>query len=116
MEYRLLCVYKCNKNAVEQVDIEVNRELHTSTLAPFNRNVSVEDLAYSSLSSPRELVYFLNQYGFTKQPFALHSEVLSFTSVRSLLADNPWLYRREGRGSLKKTRPVQAGKTVELLP
>lgn len=53
MEYRLLCVYKCNKNAVEQVDIEVNRELHTSTLAPFNRNVSVEDLAYSSLSSPR---------------------------------------------------------------
>lgn len=115
MEYRLLCVYKCNKNAVEQVDIEVNRELHTSTLAPFNRNVSVEDLAYSSLSSPRELVYFLNQYGFTKQPFALHSEVLSFTSVRSLLADNPWLYRREGRGSLKKTRPVQAGKTVELL-
>lgn len=116
MEYRLLCVYKCNKNAVEQVDIEVNRELHTSTLAPFNRNVSVEDLAYSSLSSPRELVYFLNQYGFTKQPFALRSEVLSFTSVRSLLADNPWLYRREGRGSLKKTRPVQAGKTVELLP
>lgn len=116
MEYRLLCVYKCNKNAVEQVDIEVNRELHTSTLAPFNRNVSVEDLAYSSLSSPRELVYFLNQYGFTKQPFALRSEVLSFTSVRSLLADNPWLYRQEGRGSLKKTRPVQTGKTVELLP
>lgn len=116
MEYRLLCIYKCNKNVVEQVDIEVNCELHTSTLAPFMRKVSVEELTYSEVTSPKELVWLLNQYGYDKQPFVLKDNILRISSVQEILARNKWNYKQEGRGSLKKlyVSPLQA--TYRLLP
>lgn len=101
---------------MEQVDIEVNREMGSTHLAPFIRNISVEDLAYSALNSPRGLVYLLNQCGFTKQPFILSPKVLAFSIVQKVITENGWTYGKEGHGSLKKTEPIQIKATASSLP
>lgn len=105
MEYRLISIYKFAKGEFEEVDIEVNRELHKATLGPFIRNVGLEELAYSDLSSPEEIIFLLNQLGYTKQPLVLSEEVLSYPSVQKVLRENRWNYKKEGHGSVIKTAP-----------
>lgn len=116
MEYRLLCIYKCDKGVVEQVDIEVNRELHSSTLGPFMRKVSVEKLVYGEVTTPKNLVWLLNQYGYDKQPFVLKGNVLNLTSVQVALSQNKWSYKQEGHGSLKKTTAPPIRTSYSHLP
>lgn len=116
MEYRLICVYKSNKNVLNQVDIEVNRDLHTSTLAPFMRKVSVEELIYSDLTSPKDFVSLLNQLGYDKQPFVLKGDLLHNSKVQALLTKNRWNYRQDGRGSIKKCEPMSFVVSKKRIP
>ncbi len=105
MVYRLICIYKVRQGHIYQLDIEVCKDTHSSTLSPFIRKVSTEDLCYSQLKSPLEIVLALNQLGMDRQPFLIDGKILENGALQQLLKENPWNYKQEkSRGSIKKTR------------
>lgn len=107
MNNRLVCVYVTHQGHTEALKIEVCKDTHSNTLSPFIRKTTVEELHDNHLSSPREMVYMLNQLGLSKQPFIIEAKYLHYESVVRILQQNPWHYRKDGgNGSLKKTVPL----------
>lgn len=102
MAYRLLCIYENKSTVTPELRIEVNLIGKSSSLAPFLRKVTVEDLYKEGVDSP-ELLALINHAGLSTQPFRIPQELLSSGSVRRvLLKQHINYYQPQGKGSVKK--------------
>lgn len=107
MTYRLLCIYETfGNNTIPQLHIEVNLDGKSTSLAPFQRKVTLNDLfadASTNGLQPSALCQLINHAGLNSQPFHIDSRLISHPLVQRILLAHPYSYvQSSSKSSLKR--------------
>lgn len=107
MTYRLLCIYETFENdTIPQLRIEVNLDGKSSSLAPFQRKVTLSDLLADASTNglhPSALCQLINHAGLISQPFCIDSRLVCHPLVQRILQDHPYSYvKATPKSSLKR--------------
>ena len=107
MTYRLLCIYETIGNAsIPQLRIEVNLDGKSTSLAPFQRKVTLNDLLADASTNglqPSALCQLINHAGLNSQPFCIDSRLISHPLVQRILVAHPFSYvKATPKSSLKR--------------
>lgn len=107
MTYRLLCIYETFENdTIPQLRIEVNLDGKSSSLAPFQRKVTLSDLLADASTKglhPSALCQLINHAGLISQPFCIDSRLVCHPLVQRILQDHPYSYvKATPKSSLKR--------------
>lgn len=118
MAYRLICVYETRENLYPVIRVEVNLDGRTTSLAPFIRKVSLDDLYKEGVSENKNMLPLLNHAGLHHPPFRINPKLLTISSVRMILQKHPRNYfQLQGKGSAKKiTCPLKNAVTSDIIP
>ena len=107
MAYRLLCIYETfGGNTIPQLRIEVNLDGKSTSLAPFQRKVTLSDLLADTSASglhPSPLCQLINHAGLNSQPFDIDNRLVRHPLVQCILLDHPYSYvKPTQKSSLKR--------------
>lgn len=107
MTYRLLCIYETFENdTIPQLRIEVNLDGKSSSLAPFQRKVTLSDLLADASTNglhPSALCQLINHAGLISQPFCIDSRLVCHPLVQRILQNHPYSYvKATPKSSLKR--------------
>lgn len=107
MAYRLLCIYETFGNTtIPQLRIEVNLDGKSTSLAPFQRKVTLSDLLADASTNglqPSALCQLINHAGLNSQPFRIDSRLISHPMVQRILQAHPYSYVQSSpKSSLKR--------------
>lgn len=107
MAYRLLCIYETfGDNTIPQLRIEVNLDGKSTSLAPFQRKVTLSDLLADTSASglhPSPLCQLINHAGLNSQPFDIDNRLVRHPLVQCILLDHPYSYvKPTQKSSLKR--------------
>lgn len=118
MPYRLICVYETRDYLTPELRIEVNMDGKSSSLTPFIRKISLDDLYKEGVSESQKMLSLLNHAGLQHQPFKINPKLLTISSVRLLLQKHPRNYfQLQGKGSAKKiASPIKGTVINNIIP
>lgn len=107
MTYRLLCIYETfGSNTIPQLRIEVNLDGKSTSLAPFQRKVTLNDLLADASTNglqPSALCQLINHAGLNSQPFHIDSRLISHPLVQRILLAHSYSYvQSSSKSSLKR--------------
>ena len=105
MAYRIACIYEQHSVSPTTVRLEVCNEGNSLNIAPFLRNISVNELMHDDNDQTVQFASLLNNMGYERQPFRLSHDAIAIPTIAELIESNNYSFIQNGSNrSLKKGR------------